>query len=202
MTSKNPPVKNEAFTFRISLFAQTDNQIKSSPTIAAGDFKVSTDGGALANLATLPSESPSGSGLVLISLSASEMNGDEVVLRWIDAAGDEWHSGSAAVHTVASGQQFDDLATAEAVNNIPGVVKGAVEYTYTINDGVDPIDGVEVWISTDIGGSNIIWSGVSDALGVARAVDNEKPWLDAGTYYGWAQKAGYSFTNPDTLTVS
>ena len=48
----------------------------------------------------------------------------------------------------------------------------------------------------------MIWSGVSDALGVARASDDEKPWLDAGTYYGWSQKTGFSFSNPDTLTVS
>ena len=230
MASKNPPVKNAAFTFRISLFAQEDNQIKSSPTIAAGDFKICTDGGALTNPATLPSESPSGSGLVLISLSAAEMNGDEVVVRWLDAAGDEWHSGSLTMHTVASGQQFDDLnsttpptaaanadavweealadhsgtsgSTAEAVSNIPGVTAGAVEYTYTIDDGTDPVEGVEIWIATDSAGSNVIWSGVTDAFGIARASDNQKPWLDAGTYYGWAQKGGYSFANPDTLSVS
>ncbi len=79
---------------------------------------------------------------------------------------------------------------------------GAIEYTYTIDDGSNPIEGVEVWISTDSGGTNIIWAGTTDANGVARASDDEKPWLDAGTYYGWAQKAGYSFSNPDTLTVS
>ena len=38
--------------------------------------------------------------------------------------------------------------------------------------------------------------------GTARASNDEKPWLDAGTYYGWVKKSGYSFSNPDTLTVS
>ena len=93
-------------------------------------------------------------------------------------------------------------STAEALSNIPGASKGAIEYAYTIDDGVDPIEGAEVWITTDSGGNNVIWSGVSDALGIARASDDEKPWLDAGTYYGWAQKTGFSFSNPDTLTVS
>lgn len=115
MATKNPPVKNAAFTFRIVLFAQSDNQIKTTPTIAAGDFKVSTDGGALANPGTLPSESPASSGQVLITLTADEMNGDEIVVRWIDASGDEWHSGAAVLHTIASGQQFDQLATATAL---------------------------------------------------------------------------------------
>ncbi len=115
MATKNPPVKNAAFTFRIVLFAQSDNQIKTTPTIAAGDFKVSIDGGALANPGTLPSESPASSGQVLITLTADEMNGDEIVVRWIDASGDEWHSGAVVLHTIASGQQFDQLATAAAL---------------------------------------------------------------------------------------
>ena len=93
-------------------------------------------------------------------------------------------------------------STAEALGQIPGAMRGAIEYTYNIDDGADPIEGAEVWITTDSGGNNVIWSGVSDALGIARASDDEKPWLDAGTYYGWAQKTGFSFSNPDTLIVS
>jgi hypothetical protein len=97
-----------------------------------------------------------------------------------------------------------DVATVTAeLLDVTTVIKGAVEYTYTIDDGSVPIEGAEVWLSTDAAGNNVIWSGVTDALGVARAVgNNEKPWLDAGTYYGWVQKTGYSFANPDTLTVS
>ena len=110
MASKIPPVKNAGYTFRIALFAQSNNQIKTTPTIAAGDFKVCTDGGALANPGTLPSESPASSGLVLITLTAAEMNGDEVVVTWADAAGDEWHSGIVVIHT--AGQTFDALPTA------------------------------------------------------------------------------------------
>lgn len=89
-----------------------------------------------------------------------------------------------------------------ALMDVSVVIKGAIEYTYTINDGSNPIDGAQVWISTDLAGSNVIWSGFSDANGFARAANDEKPWLDAGTYYGWAKKSGYSFANPDTLTVS
>jgi hypothetical protein len=109
MASKAPPVKNAAFTFRILLFAQADDQIKTTPTIAAGDFKVSIDGGALANPGTTPSESPASSGQVLVTLTAAEMNGDEIVVRWIDASGAEWHSGGVVLHTVA--QTFDTMDT-------------------------------------------------------------------------------------------
>lgn len=81
----NPPKKNEDFAIRISLedYALPGN-FKSSPTIAAGDFKVAVDATALANLTTLPTVSPASSVLVLISLSASEMNGDVITVVCID----------------------------------------------------------------------------------------------------------------------
>jgi hypothetical protein len=81
----NPPVKNEDFLIRIALedYAQPGN-FKSNPTIAAGDFKVSTDGGSLANLTTLPTVSPASSIWVLITISAAEMNGDVVSIQCID----------------------------------------------------------------------------------------------------------------------
>lgn len=65
---------------------------------------------------------------------------------------------------------------------------GAIEYSYTVTNSVTglPIEGVEVWFSTD----------------VARDVLKAKPWLDAGTYYVWRQKTNYAFTNPAVEIVS
>jgi hypothetical protein len=81
----NPPKKNEDFIFRIALedYANPGN-FKSSPTIAAGDFKVTTDAAGLNNLGTLPTVSPAASVLVLITLAAGEMNGDVITLVCID----------------------------------------------------------------------------------------------------------------------
>ena len=81
---------------------------------------------------------------------------------------------------------------------------GAIEYTYTVTNSVTglPIEGVEVWFSTDVEGANIVWAGVTDAFGVARDVLEAKPWLDAGTYYVWRQKTNYAFTNPAVEIVS
>lgn len=100
----NPPVKNEDFKFRISLedFANPGN-FKSSPTIAAGDFKVDKDGGGLTNLATLPSVSPSSSVLVLIELSATEMNADVVTIVGIDQTSPkEWADFAISIPTTSS----------------------------------------------------------------------------------------------------
>ena len=81
----NPPVKNQDAVFFIALedFANPGN-FKANPTIAAGDFKVSKDGAALANLTTLPSVSPAGSVMVMISISSTEKNCDNLSLVCID----------------------------------------------------------------------------------------------------------------------
>ena len=75
----NPPKKNEDWKIRISLDDyNVPGRAKTNPTLASGDAKVDKDGGGLNNLATLPSVSPAGSKLVLLELSATEMNADVV----------------------------------------------------------------------------------------------------------------------------
>ena len=68
---------------------------------------------------------------------------------------------------------------------------------YVYEDAVaetGPIEGVRVLVSTTSEGGNYIASGTTDVNGRALL------WLDAGTYYLWLSKAGYSFSNPDTET--
>lgn len=99
----NPPVKNEDFKIRISLedYANPGN-FKVNPTIAAGDFKVSIDGGALTNLATLPTVSPAAGPLVLLELSAAEMNGDVIAIVCIDQTSPkEWADFVLSIPTTA-----------------------------------------------------------------------------------------------------
>jgi hypothetical protein len=81
----NPPKKNEDCIFRIALDDMAvPGSKKSSPTIAAGDFKVDKDGGGLNNLSTLPSVDPAASVLVKITLSSTEMNADVVTIVCVD----------------------------------------------------------------------------------------------------------------------
>jgi hypothetical protein len=97
----NPPKKGEDFVIQIALedYANPGN-FKSNPTIAAGDFKVSKDGGAFANLNTLPTVSPSSSVSVQITLSSTEMNADVVMVTCIDqTATKEWADYSFSIPT-------------------------------------------------------------------------------------------------------
>lgn len=79
----------------------------------------------------------------------------------------------------------------------------SVSFTYTVTDDVTllPLDAVCVTFTTDLAGSNIIWTGYTDALGVARDVFGNLPRLDPGTYYVHRQLAGHVFA-VDTETVS
>ena len=92
------------------------------------------------------------------------------------------------------------LWAGDAVGDAPvsAVGNGAISFPVTVNDeDSNPIDGVEVWITTDSGGTNVVAGTLStDALGVATFM------LDAGDYYVWRQASGYNFTNPVAITVS
>ena len=82
-----------------------------NPTIVAGDFQVSKDGGAFIDLATLPVVEPALSNTVKINLSATEMTADKVVVNGKDAVGEEWADFYAFLDnpTGAVGDVFDLL---------------------------------------------------------------------------------------------
>lgn len=87
------PQRGIAYAFRIALLDTLNpGRIKKTPTIAAGDFKVSIDNGVPANLTTLPVETPAASGCITVSLSASEMTGDKILVFWSDPQF-EWGDG-------------------------------------------------------------------------------------------------------------
>ena len=79
-----------------------------------------------------------------------------------------------------------------------GTGAGAITFTYTLVSTVDgnPIPQADVWVTTDLAGTNVIAGGTTSDLGVVVF------YLDAGTYYFWRAKSGWSFTNPDTEVVS
>lgn len=58
------------------------------------------------------------------------------------------------------------------------------------------------WFAVDGGGAQIVWSGHTDALGVARDAYGALPRLDPGTYYVFRSRPGYVFRNPDTEVVN
>jgi len=85
---------------------------KVNPTLAAGDVKISKDGGALANLATLPAVTPAGSTDVKITVSVAETQCKQGVITFIDQTSPkEWENNRIIFHTFghASAQHEFDL---------------------------------------------------------------------------------------------
>lgn len=66
-------------------------------------------------------------------------------------------------------------------------------YTVTL-DSVG-LAGVKVRCSADINGNDVICFGVTNSDGEVTF------YLEAGTYYMWCFKSGYTFTNPDIEVV-
>lgn len=109
MATYNTPKRATAYKMYVGLVDQSNTKLlKANPTIAAGDFQVSKDGGAFANLTTLPSVNPASGRAVMIDLSSTEMTADNVVVQCVDAAGAEWCDLFVNLQTTA--RQIDDLA--------------------------------------------------------------------------------------------
>lgn len=83
-------------------------------------------------------------------------------------------------------------------------VPGAQEFTYTVTNTATglPLAGVQVYITTDIAGLNVIWAGNTDVFGVARDDFGHLPWLVPGNWYFWKQLPGFTDNeNPDLEVV-
>lgn len=117
MATYQPPKRGVEYIFYISLVSQADAKLlKANPTLAAGDVVISKDGGAFANLTTLPTVTPAAGKGVKVTVSATEMTADNVLIIFSDVAGAEWCDLS--VNVATSAQQIDDLATQASVNTI------------------------------------------------------------------------------------
>lgn len=103
------PKRGVAYQFYMALFQQASpGSMKANPTLAAGDVKISKDGGATANLTTLPAATPAAGNAILVSVSATEMTADDVTIAFVDAAGAEWMD--AFVHIQPQARALGDLA--------------------------------------------------------------------------------------------
>lgn len=86
---------------------------------------------------------------------------------------------------------IDDIAPGGA-----GSGTGSNAVTITVDDGSNPVEGAQVWVTTDAAGTNTVASGYTNTSGQLVV------YLDDGTYYVWKQYGGYTFTNPETMTVA
>lgn len=156
MTTYEPAKKNTAYVFNIGLpSVASSNAFQANPTLAAGDFKVSIDGGSLNNLTNLPTVTPAAGKIVNFSLTTSEMNGDNIIIVCSDAAGAEWKDVIVNIPTVA--RQIDDLAfPATSGRSIVVDASGLVDAN-TVKIG--PTGSGTAQTARDVGASVLLSSG-------------------------------------------
>ena len=106
-----------------------------------------------------------------------------------------WNATQSAFQTPGTfGYLFD-----APVSGQPGYTDGAgaVAFTYTLTSQSDnsPIAGVRVRATDDIAGSHVVAEAITNAGGIVIF------HLDAGRYYLWREKPGWSFVDPDIQDV-
>lgn len=168
MATYVPAKVSTQYIFFASLVSQANTKLMQvNPTIAAGDFKVSIDGGALANLGTLPAVTPAGSSMVKFTLSTTEMAGANATVVCIDAAGSEWCDLTINIQTAA--RQIDDLA-------FPTVSGRSLDVTTTGEAGID-------WANVGSPTTSLALTGTT--IATTQKVDIEtiktNPVVNAGT---------------------
>lgn len=89
------------------------------------------------------------------------------------------------------------------VYTVQQMTSQCINYTYTVTSSGNPLANVEVFVTTDNAGNNVVWRGLTDSFGIARDENDNLPCLDAGTYFFWKELAGFSDNdNPDQEIVS
>lgn len=131
---------------------------------------------------------------------------DGAVYRYTTNALEQGPGGGSAPTAAQNAAAVWDLAIAghttvgtfgAKLNGLSGASgSGSISVTGTITSGGNPVDGALVWITTDAAGTNTIASGVTDALGHVTL------FLDAGTYYKWAQRGGINFIEGASFVVA
>lgn len=110
----------------------------------------------------------------------------DTTIRTLSAAGVQaiWDALTSALTTVGSIGKL-------LVTNIATLGTGDTAFIYTLTYNSAPIANANIYITSDVNGLTKVAEGVTNNNGVFTA------FLDAGTYYVWRQKVGWSFANPD-----
>lgn len=108
-----------------------------------------------------------------------------------------WQASYSTYGTIAGTYgKFLDHSISGSIDPQAGSGSVTFEYEVTSSVGGAPIEDVVVSVSLDLAGTQIIARARTNENGIATF------FLDPGTYYLWRGKSGYSFTNPDTETIT
>jgi hypothetical protein len=175
------------------LLTKSSQDAKSNPTLASGDVQASRDGGTFANIETEAGSgtfsnyitvSPAGGAQVKIALNVTLATCKCLMIRFKDVVGAEWEEQTILVYTQGSASAFYSNAGSSSVTlttQLSPALTALADVVVTLMDSTDTV--VQDSKKTNASGQ-VIFS------------------CDDGSYKVRLAKAGYSFTTPQSLTVS
>ena len=189
MSQMWPPKKNSAF----DLYFAIRNAAGDLVSGAAGlDSERSIDGGAFSDCINEAAEIGS-TGIYKLSLTSSEMNGDVIIVQTKTSSAGAKPFAITIYTSASTWNERIDVAVSSRLSQ----GAGALTRTLGLTVGGNPLEGASVWVSTDVGGTNIVAGPlVTSSGGIVTLL------LDAGTYYVWAQKDGFNPILGQSISVS
>ena len=180
----------------VPLITRAAIDLKANPTLAAGDVKVSKDGGSWNNLTTLPSASPASGSALKVDTSAAEMQAKVIVIQLVDQTSPkEWEDQVIIIETFghASALHPFDLDTATQtveVNTKTGFSLAADQSAVTIGTVNAFAAGAiaSLW--------NALTSGITTAGSIGKLI---KDYLDAAIS---SRMATFTYTAPDNASIT
>lgn len=119
--------------------------------------------------------------------------------RYVSTAGEADTIGSVAIKVTGAGAVQQNLEYVVEQRAL-----GVAFFPYQVTDGVNPVAGVTVWVTTDAAGAVRVGQlYLTDASGNAKDSKGNDPILPLGVVYFWKYKLGWSDDdNPDMETVT
>ena len=152
---------------------------KAAPTLASGDVKVSKDGGALANITTLPTVTPSAGIRVEIAPSSTELECKELFIQFIDQTSPkEWEDRTVRVLTYGHASAYfpGDIANPITAAQVNAEVQQVVEDNRLDQLMVDDFTGA-TGLDFPVFGS--VFHRILDATGSTSVFDHTEASLPA-----------------------
>lgn len=114
------------FTLPSPAATSSDRNVTTAPgsLFAAGDVKISKDGGALTNATNTPTQVTASAGLYKLVVTATEMQATQVVVMVVDQDGPAWRDSQITIETKLVLGQIDVDATAIGGNTSGMSLKG------------------------------------------------------------------------------
>lgn len=180
-----------AFNFYVTLAHPTDaDSVVSNPAQAAGDWTISKDGGAFANLATLPAVTPSSSVSLKIALSAGEMTADHVLIVGKDqTATEEWQACSIGIVTRVV--TVDELARSTTPANTLDIDSDGRVDVSMLAGSAAKVTALAAAIDSS---NNVVYADATRISGDSTAADNLEAAHDGTGYVGGTLKPTVNVT--------